>query len=331
MAGLTVEQLDRFHEDGFLVVEDVLTEADLEGIEAEYREIVDRVSAELVEQGKIRPLAGTTFSEKYIEAMQQLDDMYDLYQHLDISLPLLDELDSSHTMNAGREVFGLLTNRRLLDIVESVIGPEIYSNPVQHTRIKPPARHLPGTALDANIAATLWHQDSAVIDAAADGTDMLTVWLALTDATIENGCLIVERGSHHEDMTLHCPGKIFPAEIFIPESIIDGDRVMPMEVPAGGLADRSSPASSPAASPTPSRSSPTPRNGPISGGRRGTASPGARCRCTSTPGGKPTHGNPSAPDTGATRFVAARGPACSRDEPDDHRAQPATWVNLTPG
>ena len=139
MAGLTAEQLDRFHEDGVLVVEDVLTEADLEGIEAEYREIVDRVSAELVEQGKIRPLAGTTFSEKYIEAMQQLDDMYGLYQHLDISLPLLDELDSSHTMNAGREVFGLLTNPRLLDIVESVIGPEIYSNPVQHTRIKPPA------------------------------------------------------------------------------------------------------------------------------------------------------------------------------------------------
>ena len=115
-----------------------------------------------------------------------------------------------------------------------MIGPEIYSNPVQHTRIKPPARHLPGTALDANIAATLWHQDSAVIDAAADGTDMLTVWLALTDATVENGCLIVERGSHHEDMTLHCPGKIFPAEIYIPESIIDGDRVMPMEVPSGG-------------------------------------------------------------------------------------------------
>ena len=107
---MTAEQLDRFHEDGYLVVKNVLTEVDLEGIEAEYREIVERVSAELVEQGKIRPLAGTTFSEKYMEAMQQLDDMYDLYQHLDISLPLLDELDSSHTMNAGREVFRLLTN-----------------------------------------------------------------------------------------------------------------------------------------------------------------------------------------------------------------------------
>ena len=234
MAGLTAEQLDRFHQDGYLVVENVLAEADLGAVEAEYRAIIDRVTAALVEEGRIRPLEGGTFSERYIESIQQIDDMYAIYQHLDICLPMLKELDHSHTMNAGPEVFRLLTIPRLLDIVESVIGPEIYSNPVQHTRIKPPARHLPGTALDANIAATLWHQDSAVIDAAADGTDMLTVWLALTDATIENGCLIVERGSHHEDMTLHCPGKIFPAEIFIPESIIDGDRVMPMEVPAGG-------------------------------------------------------------------------------------------------
>ena len=234
MAGLTVEQLDRFHEDGYLVVEDVLTEADLAAVEIEYREIIDRVAADLVEQGKIRPLRGGTFSENYIEAMQQLEDMYDLYQHLDISLPLLDELDASHTMNAGPAVFRLLTNPRLLDIAESVIGPEIYSNPVQHTRIKPPARHLPDAALDANIAAALWHQDSAVIDAEADGTDMLTVWLAVTDATIENGCLIVERGSHREEMTLHCPGKVFAAEIYIPETIIDGDRVVPLEVPAGG-------------------------------------------------------------------------------------------------
>ena len=234
MAGLTVEQLDRFHEDGYLIVEDVLTEEDLAVIEAEYGDIMDRVSAELVDQGKIRPLTGNTFSEQYIEAMRQLDDMYDLYQHLDISLPLFDGLDYSHTMNAGPAVFRLLTNPRLLDIVESVIGPEIYSNPVQHTRIKPPVRHLPGVALDANIAAALWHQDSAVIDAEADGTDMLTVWLAVTDATIENGCLIVERASHREELTPHCPGTAASATTYIPESIIDGDRVIPMEVKAGG-------------------------------------------------------------------------------------------------
>ena len=235
MAGLTLEQLDRFREDGYLVVEDVLTEQDLAGVETEYRAIIDRVTADLVDRGKIRPVEGATFSERYIEAMQQVDDMYAIYQHLDICLPMLKELDLSHTMNAGPEVFRLLTNPRLLDIVESVIGPEIYSNPVQHTRIKPPARYLPDTVTDSNIAATTWHQDAAVINPEAAGTDMLTVWLAVTDATIENGCLIVERSSHREDLTLHCPGSAASANTYIPESMIDWDRVVPLEVKAGGL------------------------------------------------------------------------------------------------
>jgi ectoine hydroxylase-related dioxygenase (phytanoyl-CoA dioxygenase family) len=64
---------------------------------------------------------------------------------------------------------------------------------------------------------------------------MLTVWLAITDATIDNGCLIVTRGSHKLDRTLHGPGKVSAAEIYIPESIVDQDQVTPLEVKAGGM------------------------------------------------------------------------------------------------
>ena len=234
MTGLSAEQLASFEKDGYLIVENVLSEEDLAGLESEYREIVDRVAKDLVKQGKMEALTGDNFSERYIQALQQVDDMYTLYQHLDISLPLLNQLDFSHTMNAGPQVFRLLTNPRLLDIVESVIGTEIYSNPVQHTRIKPPANRLPKSIVDSNVAATMWHQDSAVITFDADETDMLTVWLAVTDATVENGCLIAERGSHREDLTLHCPGRGFAADIYIPESIIDGEQVVPLEVGAGG-------------------------------------------------------------------------------------------------
>ena len=184
MPGLTVEQLDRFRADGFLIVEGVLAPEDLAGVEDEYRDILDRVAADLVGEGRIRPLRGATFSERYMEAMQQIDDMYTIYQHLDICLPMVKELDLSHTMNAGPEVFHLLTHPSLLDIVESVIGLEIYSNPVQHTRIKPPARYLSGTVTDSNIAATTWHQDAGVVNA---------------------------------------------------EAIIDRDRIVPLEVEAGGV------------------------------------------------------------------------------------------------
>ena len=235
MAGLTAEQLERFDEDGYLVVENVFAEEDLAVIEEEYRRILDRVADDLVTRGRIPPLQGTSFSDRYIEAMQHIDDMYAIYQHLDICLPMVEELDDTHTMNAGSAVFHLLTNPRLLDIVESVIGPEIFSNPVQHTRIKPPANCLPDAVTDSNIAATTWHQDAGVINPEADGTHMLTVWLAVTDATVENGCLIAERSSHREDLTPHCPGTAASATTYIPESIIDLDRVVPLEVGAGGL------------------------------------------------------------------------------------------------
>ena len=220
-AGLSAEQLERFDRDGYLIVEDVLSSDDLSAIEAEYAEIVDRATSDLVSSGQLPPLQGETFDAKFIEAMSQLDDMYALDQHLDISLPLLSELPPDTSMNCGPAVFGLLTSEKLLDIVESVLGPEIYSNPVQHTRIKPPKKYLPDTDLDANVAATMWHQDSAVVDSSADSTDMLTVWLAITDATVENGCLVAVEGSHRLDETLHCPGKVYPAEIYIPDSIID--------------------------------------------------------------------------------------------------------------
>ncbi len=236
MPGLTTDQLDRLARDGFLVVEDILGPDDLADIEAEYAEIVERAISGLVAAGKLAPVRGTTFSERYNEAMPQLDDMYDLYQHLDISLPMLDSLPSDATMSAGPAVFRLLTNERLLDVAESIIGPEIYSNPVQHARIKPPRKHLPATATDANIAATMWHQDAAVVEPEADDTDMLTVWLAITKATVDNGCLIAVPGSHLPGThTLHCPGKIFQAEIYIPESIIDQRNVVPLEVGAGGM------------------------------------------------------------------------------------------------
>lgn len=235
MAGLTAQQLADFERDGYLVVEGVLTEPELEAIRAEYEEILDRECANLVASGDLRPLEGQTFSERYVEALGQLDDMYLLYQHLDISLPMLEDLEPTATMNAGKAVFDLLTNERLLDVAESVVGPEIYSNPVQHTRIKPPRKALPAAATDANVAKSLWHQDAAVIEPTGDDTNMLTVWLAVTDATVDNGCLIAVPGSHRGEHTLHCPGKVFQSEIYIPEEILDTDNVVPLEVGAGGM------------------------------------------------------------------------------------------------
>ena len=43
----------------------------------------------------------------------------------------------SYAMHCGPAVFDLLRHPAILDVVESVIGPEIASNPVQQMRMKP--------------------------------------------------------------------------------------------------------------------------------------------------------------------------------------------------
>jgi ectoine hydroxylase-related dioxygenase (phytanoyl-CoA dioxygenase family) len=103
-------------------------------------------------------------------------------------------------------VFALLRNEAILDAVESLIGPEIFANPVQHVRLKPP-EHL----LRANTAtgeapnnATPWHQDNGVVTEDADETEMITVWLPLTRATVENGCLVVQPQSQQGGLLPHC-------------------------------------------------------------------------------------------------------------------------------
>ena len=53
---------------------------------------------------------------------------------------------------------------------------------------------------------TDWHQDQGVGLPETDETQMLTVWLPITDATVENGCLCVVPGSHREGLVTHCPG-----------------------------------------------------------------------------------------------------------------------------
>ena len=126
-------------------------------------------------------------------------------RHFDISLPDT-EIESDEPIHLSETVFRLITNPRLLDVVESLVGPEVLSNPVQHVRIKPPEPSLQGKfAQNFLVRRTGWHQDQGVIRAEADNTQILTVWFPVTDATIENGCLCVIPGSHQNGLIHHCP------------------------------------------------------------------------------------------------------------------------------
>ncbi len=230
---LATKQVAMFHRDGYLVVPDALDDDDLAPVRREYEEVLDRAATDLYERGQLSSTyADLAFSERYTRLVVECPG---IFYYLGISLPLDYETLDPHLIrvHSGPALFGLLSNPKILDIVESIIGPEIALNPVQQTRMKPPQRLLSGPVAEySNVGATTWHQDfGAVMDEAAD-TDLLTVWVAVTDATEEMGCLAVMPGSHSEEaLSLHCPGRLVPGENYIPQPILDRHGVAPTTLP----------------------------------------------------------------------------------------------------
>ena len=84
-------------------------------------------------------------------------------------------------------MFQILTEPALLDVVESMIGPEILAHPQFNIRAKLP---------NQDTSVVPWHQDLAYLQPDAEKTFMVNAWLPLVDATVENGCLEVIPRSH---------------------------------------------------------------------------------------------------------------------------------------
>lgn len=58
-------------------------------------------------------------------------------------------------------------------------------------------------------AATVpWHQDNAYSDPSSWPTLMVTGWVPLVDATVQNGCLQMLRGSHLPGATVRHTGAV---------------------------------------------------------------------------------------------------------------------------
>ena len=73
---------------------------------------------------------------------------------------------------------------RILDAVEAVLGPDLILI-MSHLIVKRPEDGLP----------VAWHQDNTYWHS-IDGTDVVTVWMAIDDADLSNGCMQVIPSTH---------------------------------------------------------------------------------------------------------------------------------------
>lgn len=112
----------------------------------------------------------------------------------------LDAFEALNKISAGqlqikghlcfRRSYDFTFNNRILDVVEDLIGPNILSFA---------SRFWIKEAQDGSFVS--WHQDSAYFG--LDPHELVTVWLAITDASPEMGCMKVVPGSHVGESYTH--------------------------------------------------------------------------------------------------------------------------------
>ncbi|CAQ82236.1 MULTISPECIES: phytanoyl-CoA dioxygenase family protein [Photorhabdus] len=229
-----VNIIDQYRNDGYVVIRNVLNPVtDLLPVIKEYGELANKLANQWLGQGIITSYDKNAPEEnRLLQLMKQTDG--NCFQELDITLPVEAEIKEDSPVHLGEAIFNLLRNQTILDVVENIIGSEIYSVPVQHMRIKPPEAQITDETQSHTLTLTgktFWHQDLAVVTQDADNTDMLSVWLPLNEATEKNGCLVVIPGSHTKGLVHHCDTPVLQG---IPDSLI-GENIRPIPAKPGDM------------------------------------------------------------------------------------------------
>lgn len=134
-------QVEQFHTDGFLLVEDLFDpEQDIAPILGEYAGVLDTLATDLYEQGLLQSTyAELPFGERLIRIYEESGTVHP--QYFDFSLPQNSILHDTPFW-AGPAVFDMIRNPRLLDAIESLIRiagdlfPSGPAHPHQAARIR---------------------------------------------------------------------------------------------------------------------------------------------------------------------------------------------------
>ena len=155
---LDESQVRQFESQGFLVVENLLGESEVDGLTQRMQDLVDGTVP--FPQDSLEWEPGTDPQNRGANTLRKINSCA--------------EHDSFFVEHASKPA--------ILDVIESLLGSDIKLFGDQ-AFIKPPGG-----------SEKTYHQDSAYF--AIEPKAIITCWAALDDVTVENGCLWVIPGSH---------------------------------------------------------------------------------------------------------------------------------------
>lgn len=178
---LTPAQREFYDREGYVVLEEFLDERDMAPPRAAMNEKTEEIARDLFANGLIRDLhENEPFPTRLARLFEGLCDE-----------DFLKWGRGWRDRKAG--YFQLMSLPKILDAVESLIGPEIFSNPVYNVRPKVPK---------VAAGAVPWHQDKGYWPD-ANANPVITVWIPLVDSTLENGCLHLIPRTHKKRAVQH--------------------------------------------------------------------------------------------------------------------------------
>lgn len=192
---LSQEQINNYYKDGFLTVENVIRDDELQQL--------CTVTDEFVEKSR---------------AITHNDAIYDLEPDHSADNPRLRRLKNPIQHH---EIYHKMINHdAIINIVEQLIGKGVRTNG-NKLNMKPPSH---GSAVE-------WHQDWAFYPHTND--DLLAVGIAIDDMTETNGCMLMVPGSHKTELISHHENGVFVGAVADPN--FKADNTAQVLVKAGGI------------------------------------------------------------------------------------------------
>jgi ectoine hydroxylase-related dioxygenase (phytanoyl-CoA dioxygenase family) len=192
---LSAGEVDQYRSKGYLVVEQVLSGAQVTAL----RQAAD----EWVEASR---------------AVKDNGDVFDLEPGHGPEHPQVRRIKNPASIHQAYDA--VMRSGQVLEVVAQLIGPNIR---YQSTKLNMKSAGV-GSAVE-------WHQDWAFYPHTND--DVLAVGVAIDDMNLDNGCLMVMSGSHCGPvLDHHCAGRFVGS---VDPSLIDPAGCTPLEAHAGAI------------------------------------------------------------------------------------------------